>query len=66
MKISGGAVVMLVIIYAKQKSLFLNFTEQLLAMYKHTFSGTGDGFAVENVDDVYPIVNIECMSDTYD
>ena len=45
---------------------FLNFTDQLLAMYKRTFTGTGDGFAVENLDDVYPIANIECMNDTYD
>ena len=35
-------------------------------MYKRTFTGTGDGFAVENLDDVYPIANIECMNDTYD
>ena len=48
------------------KPSFLNFTEQLLAMYKYTFRGTGDGFAFENVDDVYPIDNIDCMSDTYD
>ena len=35
-------------------------------MYKHTFTGASDGFAVENLDNVYPIANIECMNDTYD
>ena len=37
-------------------------------MYKHAFSGTGDGysFSLENLDDPYSLVNIECMTDTCD
>ena len=37
-------------------------------MYKHAFSGTGDGygFSLENLDDPCSLVNIECMTDTCD
>ena len=28
-------------------------------MYKSTFSGTGDGSALKNLDDAYSVVNIE-------
>lgn len=35
-------------------------------MYKHGFSGTGDGFALENFDDPYSLMNIEFRSDTFD
>ena len=35
-------------------------------MYKHAFSSTGDGFALENFDDAYSLVNIEFRSDTCD
>ena len=33
-------------------------------MYKCTFSGTCDGSALKNLDDAYPVVNIECGGDT--
>ena len=35
-------------------------------MYKCTFSGTGDGFALKNLDDAFTVVNIECICDTFD
>ena len=35
-------------------------------MQKHAFSGTGDGFSLENLDGAYSLVNIECMIDTCD
>ena len=35
-------------------------------MFKHAFSGTADGFSLENLDDTYSRVNIECMTDTCD
>ena len=35
-------------------------------MYKCTFSGTGDGSALKNLDDAYSVVNTECGSDTRD
>ena len=35
-------------------------------MYKCTFSGTGHGFALKNLDDAYSVVNIECVSETRD
>ena len=35
-------------------------------MYKPSFSGTGDGFALENFDDAYSLMNIEFRSDTFD
>ena len=47
-------------------SFFLILTKYLLTMYKHSFSGTGDGFALENFDDAYSLMNIEFRSDTFD
>ena len=35
-------------------------------MYKCTFSGTGDGFTLKNLDDAFTVVSIGCMCDTYD
>ena len=35
-------------------------------MHKCTFSGTGDGCALKNLDDADSVVNIECGSDTRD
>ena len=37
-------------------------------MYKHAFSGTGDGYglSLENLDDPYSLVNIGWMTDTCD
>ena len=35
-------------------------------MYKLAFSGTADGFSLENLDGTYSLVNIECMIDTCD
>ena len=35
-------------------------------MYKCTFSGTGDGFVLKNLDDVFTVASIGCMCDTCD
>ena len=68
MKIAVDPPVTLVIVLPSNKIFCLSFIKQLLTMYKHAFSGTGDGygFSLENLDDPYSVLNIECMTDTCD
>ena len=57
MKIADHALVMLVIMLPD--NLLFKFQKIVFAMYKCTFSGTGDGSALKNLDDAYSVVNIE-------